>query len=43
MEKTAQVNLISSLQYLEQSCMTRLTTAPHHSAVLQDNSIIYYS
>ena len=37
MDKTAKVNLMSSLQYLEYSCMTRLTTAPHHSAVLQDN------
>ena len=43
MDKTAQVNLIFSLQYLEYSCMTRLTTTPHHSAALQDNSIIYYS
>ena len=23
--------------------MTRLTTAPHHAAALQDNLIIYYS
>ena len=37
MDKTAQVNLISSLQYVEQSCMTRSTTVLHHSAALQDN------
>ena len=37
MDKTAQVNLISSLQYVERSCMTRSTTVLHHSAALQDN------
>ena len=37
MDKTAQVNLISSLQYVEQSCMTPSTTVLHHSAALQDN------
>ena len=37
MDKTAQVNLISSLQYVEQSCMTRSTTVLHHSTALQDN------
>ena len=37
MDKTAQVNLISSLQYVEQSSMTPSTTVLHHSAVLQDN------
>ena len=43
MDETAQVILISSLQYLEKTCMTRLTTAPHHAAALQDKLIIYYS
>ena len=36
-DKTAQVNLISLQQYLEKSCMTRSTTAPHHSATFQEN------
>ena len=36
MDETAQVNLISSLQYFAYSCMTRSTTAPHHSAALQE-------
>ena len=40
MDETAQVNLIflaTCILYLEQSCMTRWTTAPHHSAALQEN------
>ena len=37
MDKTAQVNLISSLQYVEQSSMTPSTTVLHHSAALQNN------
>ena len=37
MDKTAQVNLISSLQYVEQSSITPSTTVLHHSAALPNN------
>ena len=37
MDKTAQVNLISSLQYVKQSSMTPSTTVLHHSAALPNN------